>query len=64
MKRCRAHFQESAAGTCRTCRVEFCEGCLVYAYGRTKAPYCISCALIASGVTPTEVWLAEYGISA
>jgi hypothetical protein len=44
--------------------VEFCEGCLVYAYGRTKAPYCVSCALIASGITPTDAWLAEYGISA
>jgi hypothetical protein len=28
---------------------EFCDECLVYSYGRAKAPYCIRCALVTAG---------------
>jgi hypothetical protein len=61
---CRTHDQVQANGTCRTCRAEFCEPCLVYAYGRSKSPYCLRCALLAVGTTPTDAWTAEYSISA
>jgi hypothetical protein len=47
---CRTHRDERSAGTCRTCLHEFCDHCLVYAFGRSKPPYCISCALEAAGV--------------
>ena len=49
---------------CRTCSEEFCDACLVYAYGLSKAPYCVRCALLAVGTTPTAEWTAEYSISA
>jgi hypothetical protein len=61
---CRTHDDVNATGTCRTCRDEFCDRCLVYAYGRAKAPYCLRCALLAVGTTPTAAWTAEYSISA
>lgn len=64
MDRCQTHRHENAAGTCRTCQGEFCESCLVFAYGRSKSPYCMSCALIAVGTTPSDAWLAEHAISA
>lgn len=46
---CRKH-DELAVGTCRSCRGEYCDHCLVYAYGRAKPPFCIDCALSAFGV--------------
>ena len=36
---------------CRSCLHEFCEECLVFSYGRSKAPYCIRCALVAAGTS-------------
>ena len=64
MDRCRTHAHDAASGTCRTCLGDYCEPCLVYAFGRQKLPYCMRCALIAVGTTPTEGWLAANGISA
>ncbi len=49
MARCHTHGIASSAGICRSCLREFCEDCLVYSYGRSKAPYCIRCALVAAG---------------
>jgi hypothetical protein len=49
MPSCHTHGTESSAGTCRSCLREFCDDCLVYSYGRAKAPYCIRCALVAAG---------------
>ncbi len=47
--RCHRH-DEAAHGTCRACGEEFCDHCLVYAYGRGRPPLCIDCALSAFGV--------------
>lgn len=47
---CEKHVFEATEGLCRTCGGEFCGDCLVYAYGRKKPPYCVSCALSAGGV--------------
>jgi hypothetical protein len=35
---------------CRTCGRAYCSRCLVFAFGPNKPPYCVSCALTASGV--------------
>jgi hypothetical protein len=51
---CHTHPTESTAGTCRACLLEFCDHCLVYSYGRAKPPFCISCALVAAGVRPSD----------
>jgi hypothetical protein len=48
--RCHVHGFELADNICRNCGGEFCSECLVYAFGPNKPPYCISCALAASGV--------------
>jgi hypothetical protein len=64
MDRCHIHTDCMAAGTCRTCLQDFCEPCLVYAYGRGKSPYCVECALLALGTTPSPAWLLEHGVSA
>jgi hypothetical protein len=51
MPKCHTHDVETSAGTCRSCLREFCRDCLVYSYGRAKAPYCIRCALVAAGTS-------------
>src|SRR5262249_4633453 len=48
--RCYTHGFEAAENRCRHCGHEYCSECLVYAFGSNKPPYCISCALAASGV--------------
>jgi hypothetical protein len=48
--RCHVHGFELAENSCRNCVFEFCSECLVYAFGARKPPYCIACALAASGV--------------
>jgi hypothetical protein len=48
--RCFVHNFEVAEGRCRNCGNEFCNECLVYAFGATKPPYCVACALAAAGV--------------
>lgn len=48
--RCYVHGFELAENHCRNCGMQFCSECLVYAFGANKPPYCISCALAASGV--------------
>lgn len=47
---CHTHRDEPPAGTCRSCLRAFCDHCLVYAFGHHKPPYCIRCALVATGV--------------
>jgi hypothetical protein len=47
---CFKHIFEEAVDACRTCGNEFCESCLVFARGPQKPPYCVPCALVASGV--------------
>jgi len=53
MSNCDSHPFEAAAATCRSCSLGFCDDCLVYSYGANKPPYCIPCALAASGVRKT-----------
>jgi len=48
--RCHVHGFELAESNCRNCGFGFCSECLVYAFGASKPPYCISCALAAAGV--------------
>jgi hypothetical protein len=64
MDRCHTHRHEESMGICRSCRREFCDRCLVYSFGRARAPYCVRCALIAAGTTPAESWVAEHTLSA
>jgi hypothetical protein len=47
---CTRHQFESAEDVCRNCGSDFCGECLVYALGADKPPYCLGCALAASGV--------------
>lgn len=47
---CVRHYEEPVEDNCRTCRHGFCARCLVYAFGPKKPPYCVGCALAASGV--------------
>ncbi len=53
-ERCARHQFEAAEDVCRTCGHDFCGECLVYAFGTGKPPYCLSCALAASGVRSTS----------
>jgi hypothetical protein len=48
--RCHVHNFEPAEARCRNCGSEFCNECLVYAFGPGKPPFCVSCALAAAGV--------------
>jgi hypothetical protein len=50
MASCNAHPFDLAIDRCRSCKVEFCADCLVYAFGTNKAPFCVPCALAAAGV--------------
>lgn len=49
-ERCMRHQFEAAVDLCRNCGYEFCAECLVYSFGREQPPYCVPCALAASGV--------------
>ena len=49
-EQCIQHQFEAAADLCRTCGYDYCTECLVYAFGHHQAPYCVACALTASGV--------------
>jgi hypothetical protein len=44
------HSFELVENECRNCGNGFCNECLVYAFGPKKPPYCVPCALAASGV--------------
>ncbi len=50
MDSCNTHPFDTAADTCRLCKREYCESCLVYSFGPEKPPYCVPCALEAAGV--------------
>lgn len=50
MNHCLRHYEEPVAAHCRSCRHPFCSRCLVYAFGPKKPPYCVGCALHASGI--------------
>jgi hypothetical protein len=44
------HYEEPVMGYCKTCCRPFCNRCLVFPFGDDKPPYCVSCAIAASGV--------------
>jgi hypothetical protein len=50
MSSCIKHPHEPMVTTCRRCAQPWCTTCLVYTYGASKPPYCIACAMVASGV--------------
>jgi hypothetical protein len=50
MSSCTKHPHEPMMATCRRCAQPWCATCLVHTYGPTKPPYCIACAMVASGV--------------
>lgn len=50
MDHCLRHMEEAASGQCRSCNGTFCARCLVYSFGPKKPPFCVGCALVASGV--------------
>lgn len=50
MNHCLRHFEEPVAASCRDCGHPFCGRCLVYSFGPKKPPYCVGCALHASGI--------------
>jgi hypothetical protein len=49
-QRCAKHVFEGAEDACRTCGGQFCDGCLVYAFGPKNPPLCIQCAVAAAGI--------------
>ena len=51
--RCERHQFDTSDGLCRHCGYEFCSECLVYSFGPSSPPYCISCVLAAAGVRTT-----------
>lgn len=48
--RCIKHPFEISEHACRNCGNDFCDECLVFAFGPDKPPYCVPCALAAAGV--------------
>lgn len=50
MSTCDSHPFDKATDSCRTCGRDYCPDCLVYSYGEKKPPYCIPCAISASGI--------------
>lgn len=48
--RCVKHQFETGEAMCRHCGDWFCGECLVYSFGPSKPPFCVGCALAASGV--------------
>ncbi len=49
-ERCARHQFEAGIDRCRECGHAFCGECLVYSFGERQPPFCIPCALAASGV--------------
>lgn len=47
---CAKHSFETAVGVCRQCQNSYCAECLIFPFGEKKPPYCVTCALNASGV--------------
>ena len=55
MTHCVRHYEEPMEARCRACQRTFCSRCLVYSFGPNKPPYCVGCALSASGVRSTKL---------
>lgn len=50
MDSCIKHPHEHGVSHCARCGGSWCADCLVHAYGPTKPPLCLSCAMFAAGV--------------
>ncbi|MCB0988017.1 MAG: hypothetical protein KDB09_09640 [Acidimicrobiales bacterium] len=50
MNYCMRHMEEPSTAECRSCHGSYCARCLVYSFGPKKPPFCVGCALKASGV--------------
>jgi hypothetical protein len=50
MTHCMRHFEDPEVARCRSCDRPFCSRCLVWSFGPNKPPFCVGCALNASGV--------------
>ncbi|MCU1352489.1 MAG: hypothetical protein JWM05_1698 [Acidimicrobiales bacterium] len=50
---CVKHSFERSVGTCRKCNNGFCARCLLFPFGEKAPPFCVACALAASGVRAT-----------
>jgi hypothetical protein len=48
--RCESHMFDVAIDVCGQCLGEYCGDCVVYPFGPTALPLCMSCAVAASGV--------------
>ncbi|MCB1030119.1 MAG: hypothetical protein KDA95_02195 [Acidimicrobiales bacterium] len=55
MSHCMRHLEEPDVAACQHCGRPFCAQCLVFPRGPKKPPYCIGCALNASGVRNSNV---------
>lgn len=55
MESCMKHPHERAGALCGRCGTPWCATCLVYAYGPTKPPLCMPCAMYAGGVRTAAV---------
>ena len=53
MESCAKHPHELGSALCRRCGDNWCRDCLVYAFGPSKPPFCMSCAMVAGGVKST-----------
>ena len=56
---CQRHMFEPAIDVCGGCRETYCADCLVWPFGRAKLPYCLTCAVQASGVRQGSVKLTR-----
>jgi hypothetical protein len=50
MDACIKHPHEMGVAPCRRCGGSWCASCLVYSFGTSKPPFCLSCAMVAGGV--------------
>ena len=57
---CVRHYEEPMEASCRVCHRTFCNRCLVYSFGPNKPPFCVGCALSASGVRTTKLATAAH----
>ena len=62
MPSCSQHPERKATGACRSCDLECCADCLVFSFGRYRRPYCVRCALIASGVRVPDNETVPYNV--
>jgi len=54
MAGCNTHPFDEAEDSCRACKRQYCTNCLVYAFGPSKPPFCVPCALEAAGLRRSD----------